>query len=209
MHGSAMGQQASSRWATTDGPRGAAYDERFARLAASGEDVHGEATFVAGFQPRSVLDAGCGTGRVAMELRRRGIESVGVDADRGMLAAAVARDPDGEWLIGDISTLVIADDTAEARRFDVVVAAGNVMIFLAPGTETATVANLAAHLVPGGALICGFQLQAGRYPLDCFDADCEAAGLVPVERWSTWDRQVFDPDGGYVVAVHRRPRHTP
>lgn len=146
-----MGQQASSRWATTDGPRGAAYDERFARLAASGEDVHGEATFVAGFQPRSVLDAGCGTGRVAMELRRRGIESVGVDADRGMLAAAVARDPDGEWLIGDISTLVIADDTAEARRFDVVVAAGNVMIFLAPGTETATVANLAAHLVPGGA----------------------------------------------------------
>ena len=83
------------------------------------------------------------------------------------------------------------------------------MIFLAPGTETATVANLAAHLVPGGALICGFQLQAGRYPLDCFDADCEAAGLVPVERWSTWDRQVFDPDGGYVVAVHRRPRHTP
>lgn len=201
-----MDESMSSRWADTDAPRGADYDERFDRLAASGKDVHGEASFVAGFQPHTVLDAGCGTGRVAIELRRRGIEAVGVDADQGMLSAAVERDPEGEWYLGDVSEMVLITDTGATRLFDVVVAAGNVMIFLAPGTEAATVANLAAHLVPGGTLICGFQLQAGRYSLDDFDAACEAAGLAPVERWSTWDRQPFDPSGGYVVTVHRQPR---
>ena len=207
-----------SRWNDTDAPRGADYDERFVRMAASGQDVHGEATFVAGFQPRSVLDAGCGTGRVAIELRRRGVETghglerqqsidtVGIDADPAMLEAAQAGDPDAEWHLGDVSTMRLEDGSGARRRFDVVVAVGNVMIFLAPGTEADTVANLAAHLTPGGALICGFQLKADRYGLDRFDADCEAAGLVEVERWSTWDRQRFEPGGDYVVAVYRRPR---
>ena len=129
----------SSRWSDTDAPRGADYDERFARLADSGHDVHGEATFVAAFQPRNVLDAGCGTGRVAIELRRRGIQAVGVDADQPMLASAVEGDPDGEWHLGDVSAMRLEDDAGERRSFDVVVAAGNVMIFLTPGTESATV----------------------------------------------------------------------
>ncbi|MEQ1788221.1 MAG: SAM-dependent methyltransferase, partial [Acidimicrobiales bacterium] len=48
------------------------YQARFDRLAAAGDDVHGEATFVRAYAPRSVLDAGCGTGRVAIELARGG-----------------------------------------------------------------------------------------------------------------------------------------
>lgn len=40
------------------------YDARWDRLAAAGEDVHGEAEFVMAYAPRSVLDGGCGTGRV-------------------------------------------------------------------------------------------------------------------------------------------------
>lgn len=69
-------------------PRGATYDERFERLAASGHDVHGEASFVMGFGPTTVLDAGCGTGRVAIELARRGCSVVGADVDKAMLRAA-------------------------------------------------------------------------------------------------------------------------
>ena len=42
---------------------------------------------------RRVLDAGCGTGRVAIELARRGIEVVGVDADPDMLERARRRAP--------------------------------------------------------------------------------------------------------------------
>ena len=48
----------------------ASYAERFRRLAASGADVHGEAAFAASLvpAPARVLDAGCGTGRVAVRL---------------------------------------------------------------------------------------------------------------------------------------------
>ena len=63
------------------------YDARWDRLAAAGEEVHGEADFVMALRPTSVLDAGCGTGRVAIELARRGVEVVGVDADPDMLGA--------------------------------------------------------------------------------------------------------------------------
>ena len=69
---------------------GDAYQARFDALAASGVDVHGEAAFACSLEPApaSVLDAGCGTGRVAIELARRGIDVVGVDVDASMLAAA-------------------------------------------------------------------------------------------------------------------------
>ena len=62
-------------------------DEYEARFAV-GDAVHGEADLVASLAPTSVLDAGCGTGRVAIELARRGIEVVGVDADPDMLERA-------------------------------------------------------------------------------------------------------------------------
>ena len=46
---------------------GRSYQERFDRLDASGADVHGEAEFVMRRDPSAVLDAGCGTGRVARD----------------------------------------------------------------------------------------------------------------------------------------------
>ena len=64
------------------------YQRQFDALAASGMDVHGEADFVMRFAPATVLDAGCGSGRVAVELARRGCAVVGVDADASMLATA-------------------------------------------------------------------------------------------------------------------------
>src|SRR3954451_22003786 len=69
----------TSRWGSGDRPNADEYDARWRAKAAAGEDPHGEATFVAAFSPSSVLDAGCGTGRVAIELARRGIETCGVD----------------------------------------------------------------------------------------------------------------------------------
>ena len=55
-----------------DVARGAHYDRRFEELAARGVDLHGEADFVDSYGPASVLDAGCGTGRVAIELHAAG-----------------------------------------------------------------------------------------------------------------------------------------
>src|SRR5271165_1492748 len=89
-------------WLVTDAPKGADYDERFVRLAAQGHDVHGEADLVASLGLRSVLDAGCGTGRVAIELSRRGLEVVGVDLDLAMLAVAREKEPVIDWVHSDL-----------------------------------------------------------------------------------------------------------
>lgn len=190
---------AASRWsAERTVQRGADYDERWARMAAAGRSVHGEADFVCRYEPESVLDAGCGTGRVGIELAARGIDVVGVDLDAAMLAEARTKAPSLSWIDGSIETVSLG------REFDVVVLAGNVMIFVQPGSESAVVVNLAGHLAPEGVLISGFQLDRG-YDLARYDADCAAAGLVPVERFATWDGAPFVAGGGYAVSVHRRP----
>ena len=185
-----------NRWLAEARGRAGTYDDAWEELAAKGENVHGEADLVSSLRPRSVLDGGCGTGRVAVELARRGVDVVGVDLDPTMLARARAKAPELPWLEADLA------DVDLGRRFDVVVLAGNVMIYLQPGTEAPVVANLARHLEPGGAVLAGFQLQPGRYDLAAYDADTAAAGLSLAERWATWDRQPY-AGGPYAVSVHR------
>ncbi len=192
-----------SRWQSRDDvPRGDTYDQRWRDLEASGASIHGEADLVTRFSPRTVLDAGCGTGRVAIELDRRGCDVVGVDLDPRMLATAVDKAPQLRWVEADLATVTVADEVGERRRFDVVVAAGNVMIFLEAGTEATVIANLASHVAPGGRLISGFQLDARRLDLASYDRHCAAAGLSLEARWATWDGAVFT-DGDYAVSVHR------
>lgn len=193
----------TSRWSEHDAPRGAKYDERFDRLAASGADVHGEANFVMGYRPDTVLDAGCGTGRVAIELARRGVTVSGIDLDLPMLLAAQKKAPTMEWLQGDLDGFRLVDHDGGLRRFDVVVAAGNVMIFVAPGTEAEVVNSLACHVAPGGHLIAGFQLLRDRYSMDEYEAHCATAGLARTGRFSTWVGDAWAPDSGYLVSVHR------
>ncbi len=186
----------SSRWSSHDSvPRGAAYDRRWAERAAAGHSIHGEADFICRFSPASVLDAGCGTGRVAIELAARGIDVVGIDLDPPMLAAARAKAPQLDWIEADLCNVSLP------RTFDVVAMPGNVLIFVNPGTEAGVVANMARHVCPGGLLVAGFQLDHA-YALDRYDADCIAAGLTLESRYATWDADPF-VGGDYAVSVHR------
>lgn len=178
---------------------GAAYQARIDALAGEGLDVHGEATLVGGFAPAAVLDAGCGTGRVAVELARRGVATVGVDMNASMIAEARRRAPALEWIEGDLADLSLG------RSFDVVVMAGNVPLFCPPERRAALVAACAVHVAPGGRLVSGFQLDRG-YRLDEYDRSCTGSevGLELESRWATWDRRPFMPGGDYAVSVHRR-----
>ncbi|HEV3495949.1 MAG TPA: class I SAM-dependent methyltransferase [Actinomycetes bacterium] len=180
------------------GDRSQTYDQRWEELAAAGRNIHGEADLVESLGPRTVLDAGCGTGRVAVELARRGIDVTGVDVDAAMLDKARAKAPHLPWVVADLARLDLG------RTFDIVVMAGNVMIFLAPGTEGEVVAAAASHLAPGGALVAGFSLEPGRLDLATYDRHAAAAGLELADRWATWDRQPFTAGGQYAVSVHRR-----
>jgi SAM-dependent methyltransferase len=192
-----------NRWQESDRPRGADYDRRFEDLAATGMDMHGEVALVAEYAPTSVLDAGCGTGRVAIELSRRGYDVVGVDFDDGMLQEARRKAPDLTWLHGDL-----ADPGLDlgGRTFDLVVMAGNVLIFVAPGTEGQVVENAARWLRPGGRLLTGYYIKPGpgAFGPGHLDELATGAGLALQDRWSTWDKTPFTPGDSYTVAVHMR-----
>jgi len=195
-----------SRWTDlTGGASGADYAARFTALAATGADVHGEATFCASLVPAGsrVLDAGCGTGRVAIRLAELGYDCVGVDLDASMLAVARQAAPELTWIEADLATLVLED------TFDLVVAAGNVIPLMTPGTEPAGISALAAVVRPGGLLVAGFGLDAAHLPvpptvdLASYDTWCEAAGLTLDHRYATWDAEPSN-EGPYAVSVHHR-----
>lgn len=193
-----------SRWeakVTADPQHSHWYVERFRRMAAEGADLAGEARTVDAMLPRGsrVLDAGCGPGRVGAELHARGHTVVGVDVDPVLIDAARTDHPGPTWLVGDLVDL----DLPDAAPFDAIVCAGNVMTFLAPGTETEVLRRFARHLAPHGRAVVGF--GAGRgYGFPAFFADVEQAGLRLDLTLSSWDLRPFTPDADFLVAVLAR-----
>ncbi len=194
------GANVSTRWAEWRAALSIdAYERRFTEMDANGAAVHGEADFITALQPASVLDAGCGTGRVAIELARRGIDVVGVDLDDDMLVAARAKAPQVPWVTADLAVLDLG------RVFDVVAMPGNVMIFCDPVARGPIVARCAAHLAEAGRLITGFSLERRRDAITVaeYDRACTAAGLELRARFSTWEGNPFVVgDASYAVSVH-------
>jgi SAM-dependent methyltransferase len=183
------------------------YQTRWDRLEAAGHDIHGEADFVWRFGPTTVLDAGCGMGRIGIELARRGASVTGVDLDPELLERARQAAPGARWVNTDLATLDLGE------TFDVVVLAGNVIPFVAPDDQPRAVARCAAHVRPGGRLIAGFSLRAGWPTALDYERWTAAAGLTLTEAHLTWDghrhgaglavdRGTGGAGGDYRVFVH-------
>lgn len=190
-----------TRWETETEPgHSERYVQRMRQMAAEGADLDGEARFVDAVVGRHsrILDAGCGTGRVGAGLHARGHDVVGVDADPVLVAAARADHPGPTWVVDDLAALVLEGDP-----FDAVVAAGNVMVFLAPGSEKDVLLSLSHHLRDGGALVTGFG-TAFDYQVGQFDAEAGAAGLTLEQRFATWDLRPWHAGADWVVSIHRK-----
>lgn len=172
------------------------YVERFRTMAAEGADLDGEARLIDAMVPRGarILDAGCGPGRVGGYLARAGHDVTGVDLDPELIAAAVQDHPGPSWLVGDLTELDLP------ARFDVIVCAGNVMTFVAPGTRREILRRMRAHLAEAGRVVIGFGLGRG-YPVDDFLADAKAGGLVPDVLLGTWDLRPYTDDADFLVAL--------
>ncbi|WP_241562241.1 class I SAM-dependent methyltransferase [Streptomyces hoynatensis] len=124
------------------------------------------------------LDAACGTGRMTALLAERGHRAVGVDSSPDMLARARERVPAGEFRLGDLHRLPVADDAV-----DLVVCS----LALTHVPDLAPVmAEFARVLRPGGHLV-----TSDIHP------DWVARGSIPAVRLA---------DGGPArLATHRHP----
>ncbi|GAA0631594.1 class I SAM-dependent methyltransferase [Sporichthya brevicatena] len=195
---------ARTRWpGETDPDHSTWYIERFRKMAAEGADLAGEARLLDAMLPRSarVLDAGCGPGRLGGELAARGHTVVGVDVDPALIAAAEADHPGPRWLVGDLAELDLAAH-GETEPFDAAVLAGNVLGFVAPGSEPRILARLAGHLKPDGFLAVGLGSDRGYPPAD-MDADAVSAGLRLEHRFATWDLRPYGENATFAVTIYR------
>ncbi len=184
------------------GRTGAAHWE-FRRVHAQrplhGNGAHVEAEFVRRFAPASVLDAHCGAGDIAVQLARSKVDVVGVEPNKERFDAARRTSHRLDVRYAHIWNVDLK------RTFDTIVMANDGMLDLALGSESVVLANLARHLRPGGVLIVGFQRVQDLLPVETYDELAATAGLVPVERWSNWDRAPWIATSGYAVLVHRKP----
>jgi SAM-dependent methyltransferase len=187
-----------TRWELAgEGNRG--YAETFGRLVAEGIDVDGEARLADALVPRGarILDVGSGMGRVAAALVARGHEVVAVEPDASLVAQSRATYPDLEVQHADVLAASLDGE------FDLVVAVGNVMVFLAEDTEHAVLARVRSLLAPGGRVLVGFHpvdgpVAARDYAHDEFVTDAAANGLrvdalfgsyelhPPAEDYAVW-----------------------
>lgn len=203
----------STRWQDlADDQQVAGYDQRMAdnleQVRAAGSSAHAEADLVAHLAPvgSTVLEAGCGTGRVSWRLAELGYEVTGVDNDARMLVVARRRTapggaPEPTWVEADLTTY-------PGEPVDLVLAAGNLLPLLAVGSLPAAVGAMGSLLLPGGLLLAGYGLDAGHLPdgcpvtpLDPIDRAYAEGGLSLRARWGTWEGGPFT--GEYAVDLLR------
>lgn len=192
------------RWITDTGPGHSEwYIERFRTMAAAGDDLAGEGRFLDAMVPRGsrILDAGCGPGRVGAYLASVGHEVVGVDVDPKLIAAASEDHPGPTWLVGDLAELDLPA-RGITQKFDAIVCAGNVLVFVAPGSEAQVLRQLALHLNDDAPLVVGFHTNR-HLTLDAFDAAVAEAGLRLDLRLASWDIRPWTPESDWAVSILR------
>jgi SAM-dependent methyltransferase len=204
------GEAPPTRWEmTVTGQRWDFNVDRFAREFDNGTDLEGEARFVDVLAPRAarVLDGGCGTGRITAALHRMGHHVIGADRDAGLIAIAAERYPAPSFLAADLLTLTpeVLERAGGPTVFDVIALAGNVMVYLSPGTERRALRVLTGLLVPGGRIVTGFATDRD-YRVGDLDRDAEAVGLTVELRFATWHLDPWFEGADWAVTVLRRPK---
>jgi SAM-dependent methyltransferase len=122
-----------------------------------------------------VLDLGCGSGEpIAAYLISRGHPVCGVDFAAPMLALARARFPQQDWVLADMRRLDLD------RRFGAIIGWDS-FFHLTGDDQRATIPRLAAHLVPGGALLLTVGPDEGEALGDVGGETLYHASLAPAE----------------------------
>ena len=150
---------------------------------------------------QGTLEIGCGEGRVARDLARRGHRVCGIDASPTLIEAACEADPDGDYRVADAADLPFA-----AGSFDTAVAYNSLMDIEDLG---GAVREAARVLTDAGRLcICILHpmADAGRFQTRAPDAPFVIAGSYLESR------QIVEPFArdGLAITFHgwRHPLQT-
>lgn len=178
------------------------YAQRWERIEAEGNDIDGEARAIDAIAERrsTILDAGCGNGRLAGYLARAGHRALGVDLDPHLVDVANTKYSEADFEVADLADFTLYDEAGEIKAFDIIVSAGNVQAFLADWERVPALENIAKHLHTSSRYVTGFQLSRG-YSSPQFTEDAEAAGLKVIQRFGSWQFEPFTEDSGFLLAV--------
>lgn len=140
-----------------------------------------------GYAGTRVLDAGCGTGTLAMALTEAGYRVSGIDLSPAMLEVARAKDPERRvsWTEADVTAFDLDPD-----RFDIITCVGDTLNHL-PRIEdwTAAFRSFQRHLRPGGALFFDVMTRKGLEWLDTYQITDRADRALILGF-------IFEPDSG-------------
>ena len=129
---------------------------------------------------RQTLEIGCGEGRVARDLKKRGHQVVGVDSSPTLLRYAKEADPDGRYELADAAALPFAEGS-----FDLVVAYNSLMdIADMPGAIKES-----ARVLDNGGRFC---ISVTHPVNDAGSFDSDDPGAAFVIRGSYFGRRPFD-----------------
>ena len=131
-----------------------AYAERNAAMPAVLVDLGHRVLGLAGSRPR-ILDVGCGAGRDAAWLERRGARVTGIDLSQGMLAEARAR------VRGDLARMDMRRLAFPDRCFDAAWCMAS-LLHLPKADAPEALSEVRRVLRPGGVLALGLQEGAGE-----------------------------------------------
>jgi len=152
----------------------------------------GRVVDLAGYHP--VVEVGCGPGHVTDFLAQAGARATGMDLTPAMVEEARRRFPDGDYVVGDLRSLMRPAGDAGWGA----VLAWYSLCHLTPAELPDAVSALTRPLVPGGWLVLALHAGTGTRVLDSwFDVEvdvtfvlhdparlrsvAEAAGLVDLE----------------------------
>jgi SAM-dependent methyltransferase len=148
-----------------------------------------------------VLDLGCGTGRVALHLARRGHRVVGLDSEAVLLAALEER----------ANGLLVETALGDARGFEIEEEFGLALapmqfmqLFDTPAERIACLAIAASHLRPGGTVALAIALAEEVLGGEDIDPMEIPPDVREVDGWvySSHTREiVIDPEK---IAIRRR-----
>lgn len=131
----------------------------------------------------NLLDVGCATGATCRALRENGVSPVGVDINPGFISAAKAKDPGGDYHVGNMRSFQLS------RKFDLLICIGTTFSYNLENEQIQlTLRNFHDQLRGGGRLIVDV---------------VNAIAFIGPTSFRRRTRHVFDRDEEQAVATIR------